>query len=99
MSIQTEIERLENSKNNLKTSIENKGISIPADAKIDTYSTFVDQIPIGTNNYDELNNLPQINSVTVQGNKTLGDFGIQSYVVSVNQPENQQIGDIWYEEI
>ena len=31
----------------------------------------------GTDDYSELNNKPQINSVTLVGNKTLGDLGIQ----------------------
>lgn len=30
----------------------------------------------GTNNYDKLNNLPKLNNVTIQGEKTSGDYGL-----------------------
>jgi hypothetical protein len=42
MSIASEIERLQLSKSSIKTSIENKGVSVPSSALLDTYSTYVD---------------------------------------------------------
>lgn len=44
MTIASEITRLQWAKADIKTSIENKGVPIPSNAKLDTYSTYVDQI-------------------------------------------------------
>ena len=44
MSIATEITRLSNAKSALKTSIENKGVSVPSNTKLDGYPALVDQI-------------------------------------------------------
>ena len=44
MSIQTEIERLENAKSALKTSITNKGVTVDEEKKINEYSALVDSI-------------------------------------------------------
>ena len=47
MSIVTEITRIQGAKASLKTSIENKGVTIPSSAKIDDYHNYVDQIQQG----------------------------------------------------
>lgn len=47
MSIASEISRLQTAKANLKTSIENKGVTIPSDATLDSYSGYVDNISQG----------------------------------------------------
>lgn len=47
MSIATEISRLQTAKTNLKTSIENKGVDVPANTKLDGYSALVDAIQTG----------------------------------------------------
>ena len=39
----------------------------------------------GTDDYDELSNRPQINSITLTGNKSLADLGIQSEITSSNK--------------
>lgn len=44
MSIASEIERLNNAKSSIKQSIINKGVNVPDTEKLDTYSTYVDQI-------------------------------------------------------
>lgn len=44
MTIASEITRLQWAKSDIKTSIENKGVSVPSDAKLDTYDTYIDQI-------------------------------------------------------
>ena len=46
MSIATEIERLQNAKASIKTSIENKGVEV-GDGTLDTYASKIDEIPIG----------------------------------------------------
>ena len=47
MSIATEISRLQTAKADLKTSIEAKGVTVPNEALIDTYDTYVDAIETG----------------------------------------------------
>lgn len=44
MSVTQEINRLSYSKNEIRQSIINKGINIPEEEKIDTYSTYIDKI-------------------------------------------------------
>ena len=47
MSIATEITRLQTAKSNLKTSIENKGVTVPSSTTLDGYAALVDQISVG----------------------------------------------------
>lgn len=47
MSISSEITRLQNAKASIKTSIENKGVTVPSATKLDGYSTLIDSIPTG----------------------------------------------------
>ena len=47
MTIASEITRLQWAKSDIKTSIENKGVTVPSDAKLDDYSGYVDQIQQG----------------------------------------------------
>lgn len=48
MSVASEITRLQNAKASIKSSIENKGVSVPSSTLIDTYSTFIDAISGGS---------------------------------------------------
>ena len=48
MSIATEITRLQNAKASIKTSIENKGVTVPSATKLDGYSSLIDSIPTGS---------------------------------------------------
>ena len=47
MSIATEISRLQTAKSDLKTSIENKGVTVPSATTLDGYAALVDQISGG----------------------------------------------------
>ena len=47
MSVASEITRLQNAKAALKTSIENKGVTVSSSAKLDTYPALVDSIQTG----------------------------------------------------
>lgn len=47
MSIASQIQRLQNAKASIKTSIENKGVEIPTNALIDTYPNYIDNISTG----------------------------------------------------
>lgn len=44
MSVSTQISRIEIAKDKIRQSIINKGINIPVEEKIDTYSTYIDRI-------------------------------------------------------
>ena len=44
MAISDQISRLQSSKSSIKSSIEGKGVSVPTDAKLDAYNTYIDQI-------------------------------------------------------
>lgn len=48
MSITDQITRLQTAKNDIKTSIQNKGVTVADDAKIDTYSALIDSIQAGS---------------------------------------------------
>lgn len=50
MDITSEIVRLQTAKSNIKSAIEDKGVVIPSNAKLDTYDTYIDQIQTGGNN-------------------------------------------------
>ena len=47
MSIATEISRLQTAKADIKTAIEAKGVTVPSNATLDTYDTYVSQIQTG----------------------------------------------------
>ena len=47
MSISDQITRLQNAKASIKTSIENKGVTVPNDAKLDAFPALIDDIQAG----------------------------------------------------
>lgn len=47
MSIASEIERLQNAKADIKTSIESKGVTVPSNETLDNYSDYIDSIQTG----------------------------------------------------
>lgn len=51
MSIQLEVQRLENAKSSIAAAIEAKGVTVPPTAKIDTYGDYVAQISVGGGTY------------------------------------------------
>lgn len=52
MSIATELTRIQGAKANLKTAIENKGVTVSSSALIDEYPALVDSIPTGGGGYE-----------------------------------------------
>ena len=48
MSVASEITRIQNAKSDIKSAIENKGVSVPSNALIDTYATYISQISGGS---------------------------------------------------
>lgn len=47
MSINTEIERLNNAKNSIRNAIENKGVTVPQEEKISGFASYIGNIPTG----------------------------------------------------
>lgn len=70
MSIATEITRLQNAKASIKTSIENKGVVVPSNAKLDTYDTYIDSIEGGL----DIQNGRLVNYKSVSGTIPAGTF-------------------------
>lgn len=54
MSIAKHIQRLQTAKADIKTAIENKGVTVPTNATIDAYPTYVSQITSGGDGYKEV---------------------------------------------
>lgn len=48
MSISDQISRLQDAKSDIKTAIENKGVTVPSTAKLDTYNSYINSITTGT---------------------------------------------------
>ena len=48
----------------------------------------------GTTNYNDLTNKPSINGITLTGNKTSVDLGINAIIPST-EPTNKVVGSIW----
>lgn len=71
MSIATEISRLQTAKADIKTAIEAKGVTVPSNATLDSYDTYVSQISGGGTNY--LNDYIK-GTMTVFDVNTMGTF-------------------------
>ncbi len=48
MSIASDLSRLQGAKANIKTAIENKGVTVPSEAKLDSYNGYIQQISGGS---------------------------------------------------
>ena len=64
MAISNEIQRLQGAKSSLKTSIEGKGVTVPAATKLDGYAALVDEIQAGGDT-DGLNGFLSVESKTI----------------------------------
>ena len=75
MSIASEITRLQNAKASIKTSIENKGVTVPSATKLDGYSTLIDSIQTGSGgNADKWvrpSNFPNLDSLDISQEEVL----------------------------
>ena len=78
MSIATEITRLQNAKASIKTSIENKGVTVPSSTKLDGYSALIDSIQTGGGGIsvdDIAQNLQPSGAITLSDSVTkIGDY-------------------------
>lgn len=53
-----------------------------------------DRIKTKLGNYTNLSNKPQINSVELNGNKTLNEIGVQQTQISTEQPTDESV-QVW----
>lgn len=84
--IQNNLNEVENVKENIKTELENKGFNM-AGVSFQQYPSIVSQIEGGgTNNYNELENKPSINGVTLKGNKSSAELGLISNEIDPTVP-------------
>ena len=88
MSIATEIQRLKTAKADIKTAIENKGVTVPSNATIDAYPTYVSQISSGGGDYI-------VESAVYDPTATYsGEFKPTNYITSATIPNGfTSIGD------
>lgn len=93
MSIASEITRLQTAKANIKTSIENKGVTIPSNATLDSYDGYIDSIQTGGGSldnytYSQMNDIAKryISEVTYTGNAT-GTITLSSTITSVTSSD------------
>ena len=81
MSIANEISRIQSAKADIKTAIEAKGVTVPSSATIDTYPTYVSQIPAGGGDDSTLRDLIEgdITSITIpSGTTSIKEYGFVS---------------------
>ena len=81
MSIATEIYRIQQSKADIKTAIEKKGVEVPSSATIDTYDDYISQISGGSCDDSVLINLIErdIESIDIpSGTTTIGAYAFQN---------------------
>ena len=96
MAISDELTRIQTAKADIKASIEAKGVTVPSDALIDTYSDYVDEIQTGGGGgqaEQDLKNLIErdITSITIpNGTTTIGNsvFSQCFSLTSVNIPDS-----------
>lgn len=75
MSIATEISRLQTAKADIKTAIEAKGVTVPSNATLDSYDTYISQIQTGGGTGGGTNYLEQYVNRSLSGNITSAQLG------------------------
>lgn len=84
MSVNTQLDRLENAKAAIKTAIEGKGVTVPSATKLDEMASLIESITP----------LLQSKSVTITSNGTIniksdsGYDGLREAIVKVNVPDS-----------
>ena len=81
MSIASEISRLQTAKQNIKSSIEGKGVNVPSDATLSDYPDYIDNIEQGGGDYDGI-----IKSLSEDEITASGSFDPKNYITEVTIP-------------
>ena len=94
MSIATEIIRLQTAKENIKTAIENKGVTVGSSDKIDSYPTYINQIqtfdPYNGHDYVEIGG---VKWATMNiGASSITDYGLYFQWGDTSGYESSQVG-------
>ena len=91
MSVATEIERLQNAKADIKTSIEAKGVTVPSSETLDNYADYIDEIETGggetpTKGYviNEWNSNGYPTDITTYGYTTIPEYFFFNNVTNGN---------------
>lgn len=87
MSIQLEVQRLENAKSSIAAAIEAKGVTVPPTAKIDTYGDYVGQILIGAGDvwgWPNENYTLTWETLDNSQMESIGGIGDRNYVFTIN---------------
>lgn len=94
MSIATEIIRLQTAKENIKTAIENKGVTVGSSDKIDSYPTYINQIqtfdPYNGHDYVEIGGLKW--ATMNIGASSITDYGLYFQWGDTSGYESSQVG-------
>ena len=94
MSIATEIIRLQTAKENIKTAIENKGVTVGSSDKIDSYPTYINQIqtfdPYNGHAYVEIGGLKW--ATMNIGASSITDYGLYFQWGDTSGYESSQVG-------
>lgn len=102
MSIASEITRLTNAKTGIKIALEGKGVTVPADAKIDTYGNLVEGIEVGVDTSDAdatQNDILEGKSAYVNGSKVVGSvIATEDYAEATDNLATLEASDKSYQE-
>ena len=94
MSIATEISRLNTAKSDIKTAIQNKGVSVPSSTKIDGYPSLISQIqtfdPTNGHEYVEIGGLKW--ATMNIGANSVTDYGLYFQWGDTSGYESSQVG-------
>ena len=83
MSIASEISRLQTAKQNIKSSIEGKGVNVPSDATLSDYPNYIDDIEQGGGGYDGIIKALSEEEIGTPSSKA---FEIKEYITAVTVP-------------
>lgn len=83
MAIYNTINSIETNLKNTYNALQNKGANIPASKNLSNLANTVNSIPLGVNTYNALPDKPQIEGITLEGNKSLDAFGIEKIINKV----------------
>ena len=97
MSISDQISRLQNAKANIKTSIENKGVTVPDDTKLDGYPALIDSIEVGGGSGETHTN-PDFYDIRTQNGTNFNNLfrGYSGPVIDVSKWDTSKVTSAQY---